>query len=396
MLRLAKGDAVPNSPRSGPIASLVKRFLGLRDRFFKGRPNGAPDLGTSSSIGKQYRSLVEAIRLSEELSKDLVPRTGNQESPAGSGRLDRALRALVVVPRNRRTLIVLVTLLLLCAFVPPIWQLKSGPISIVRWPKSGQVVIDVGPGVKSWTPINSVSRHVLYAIIVAEDGKFYSHAGIDLEEIVKSFQTNLEKGRYARGGSTITQQVVKMAFLSSEKSLLRKAREAVGAVLLEALLTKDEILAWYINMAEFGDGVFGLRKASSHYFQTKPELLTVQQGAHLALVLPSPNAWSKGLRNRSLTPFGHRRYATIISQLRAGGYITDALRDAALATGDFGRPIHGWIPGPDSGAEPELMDSEAEGTAPDPDGDRMRDPAPVDNAEPLPMIEPLPQPLESP
>src|SRR5690606_35698153 len=119
-----------------------------------------------------------------------------------------------------------------------------------------------------------ISRHALHAIVVAEDARFYQHAGLDFAEIWASLKTNIRKGRYARGGSTITQQVVKVAFLSSRKNLIRKAREAVGAMLLELLFTKQEILEWYINLVQFGDGVYGIKEGCWHYFKTKPEQLT--------------------------------------------------------------------------------------------------------------------------
>lgn len=243
------------------------------------------------------------------------------------------------VRRHRVALVFALCLLVIYIIIPPVWRLRSGPIEIVRWPKSGQMVFKVGPGTATWVPIKTVSRHVLYAIIVAEDGKFYEHNGLDYEEIVKSFHLNMAKGRYVRGASTLSQQVVKMAFLSNEKSIIRKAREVIGTLIMEKILTKDQILEWYINMAEFGDGVFGIKAAAKHYFSTKPELLTIQHGANLALVLPSPNAWSKGLRQKRLTKFGHRRFAQIIDLMRANGYITDSLRMSALATGDFGRPV---------------------------------------------------------
>lgn len=223
---------------------------------------------------------------------------------------------------------------------PPVWNLKSGPVTVKRWlAKKGEVQAKVGPKQRDWISVKTVSKHVLHAIIVAEDARFYQHNGFDFTEIVNSAALNMKKGRYVRGGSTITQQVVKMAFLTREKSLLRKGREAMGAFAIERTLTKDQILEWYINLAEFGDGVYGLKAAAKHYYNTKPELLTIEQGANLALVLPSPNSWSKGLRNRRLTPFGHRRYAKIITAMRMGGYITETLWLHALATGDFGRPV---------------------------------------------------------
>ncbi len=239
-------------------------------------------------------------------------------------------------------LVVLCSVFLL--LTPPVWQLRKGPIEVIRWPKTGAQVFVIGPDTPHWTPIHTVSKHVINAIMVSEDARFYEHGGLDWREIQLSVAFNMEQKRYARGASTITQQVVKMAFLNPQKSLFRKFREALGAIILEWLLTKDEILEWYINLVEFGDGVFGIQAAARHFFQTTPELLTIQDGAHLALVIPSPNTWSKGLRQKSLTPFGHQRYAKIIEEMYNLGYITPVLRKSALATGDFGRPVNGYQP----------------------------------------------------
>jgi len=227
---------------------------------------------------------------------------------------------------------------------PPVWRLRKGPIEVIRWPKTGAQVFVIGPRTLHWTPIHTVSKHVINAIMVAEDARFYEHGGLDWVEIQRSVEFNMEQKRYARGASTITQQVVKMAFLNPQKSLFRKFREAMGAIILEWILTKDEILEWYINLVEFGDGVFGIQAAARHFFQTTPELLTIQDGAHLALVIPSPNNWSKGLRQKSLTTFGHQRYAKIIDEMFNLGFITPALKKSALATGDFGRPVNGYEP----------------------------------------------------
>ncbi len=227
-------------------------------------------------------------------------------------------------------------------FIPPVWRLKGESVEVTRWErKRGEVHVRVGPQERGWIQGKRISRHVYNAMIVAEDARFYQHNGLDMIELAKSYETNMRHGRYVRGGSTITQQVVKMAFLTREKTLIRKAREAVGALLVEKLLTKAEILEWYINLAEFGDAIYGLREASDRYFNTKPELLTIQQAVHLALVLPSPNSWSRGLRQRNLTPFGHQRYATIASRMRLNGYITAAQWQNVVITGNFGGPIAG-------------------------------------------------------
>ena len=158
-------------------------------------------------------------------------------------------------------------LILVYWFVPSVWKLKTSSITVTRWIKvKGEVEQAVGPAEKIWTPYSRISRHTLSAIISAEDGRFYKHHGLDFEEIVKSFQLNLKHGRYLRGGSTITQQVVKVAFLSRDKNLIRKSREATGALLVENILDKKQIIEWYLNLVEFGDGVYGIKQAAQHYF----------------------------------------------------------------------------------------------------------------------------------
>jgi monofunctional biosynthetic peptidoglycan transglycosylase len=228
-------------------------------------------------------------------------------------------------------------------FVPPVWQLLHGPVTVTHWEKiKGETQVVVGPNTKAWIPAKRISKHVLHAFVAAEDGRFYQHHGLDFGEILASAKTNWKKGRYARGGSTITQQVVKVAFLDRDKSIIRKAREAVGSLILEVIMPKDRILEWYINLVEFGDGVYGIKQGCWHYFRTKPELLSIEQAVHLALVLPSPNAWSAGLRRKNLTSFGHKRFANILNRMKGSGFITKSQWAQALARGDFGRPVHGY------------------------------------------------------
>lgn len=226
-------------------------------------------------------------------------------------------------------------------FVPPVYRLRSlAGVEVTRLdPRFGEYTVHLGPADKRWVPIRIISRHALYAVIVAEDARFYSHIGIDPKEIWISFLLNLNRGHFARGASTITQQVVKMAFLKREKTLLRKVREAIGALVLEQLMTKDEILEWYINLVEFGVGIYGVRDASRIYFQSRPEFLSVSQAILLAMVLPNPPRWSKSLKNKKLTPFGRKRFLQIVQQLRGNGYITPLQAERTLATGDFGSPV---------------------------------------------------------
>jgi len=251
-------------------------------------------------------------------------------------------------------------------FVPNVWLLRDSSITVTRWERQrGEVQVDVGPEHPNWVTTKDVSRHLLNAIVVAEDARFYLHRGLDWVEIEKSARLNWKERRFARGVSTITQQVIKISLLTRDKTLIRKAREALGAIILERILTKEDILTWYINLAEFGDGVYGIKEAAHHYFATKPELLTIQQSIHLAMVLPSPNRWSLGLRRRQLTEFGHRRFANLVYRMARKGMITQEQKQSVLATGNFGNPVAGYqslisepepvetIPTEEEGGEPE-------------------------------------------
>lgn len=236
--------------------------------------------------------------------------------------------------------IILIIILSLIWFIPPVSQLSSGSVKLDRWRKSmGKVEELVGPKAEGWVPLSQVSLHAVHAILVSEDARFYEHIGLDYKEIWASFLTNIEHRRFIRGASTITQQLVKMVFLSRDKTLVRKLREMLGALVLEWSMSKEEILEWYLNLVELGDGVYGLNEGASHYFETNSELLTVSQGVHLALVLPSPNRWSKGLRRRKLTEFGSKRFSLILTKMLSAGYITDNQWEQAMATGNFGSPV---------------------------------------------------------
>ena len=221
--------------------------------------------------------------------------------------------------------------------MPPVWKLPVQGIEWKDWKTQKKSVIH--PKSPDWIPIDKVSKNALHAIIAAEDTRFYSHGGLDYTEIYQSLKINIKEQKIIRGGSTITQQVVKIAFLTPQKSLIRKIREALGALALEQVLTKDEILGWYINSVEFGDGIHGIHNAAEHYFGTKPNRLTIQQAVNLALVLPGPNVRSKSLKRRQLSDLGRKRYFQILKRMYEMGFITKTLKKYALATGDFGRPI---------------------------------------------------------
>ena len=276
---------------------------------------------------------------SERSPESSEPRSWRHEDLSELASRDQASRRW---HRRRAGLLFLLGVLFTFWFVPFIPALFFSTITVTRLDAKGKPInVEVGPGTKNWISIEKVSRHFVHAVVVAEDAKFYQHFGFDFESIGKAIDVNRKKGRYARGASTISQQLVKIAFLSREKTIIRKVREAVGTIFLELLLSKNQILEWYINLCEFGGGIYGVKTAGMYYFKTRPELLTIEQAVNLVVVIPSPNKWSKGLRAKSLTPFGQRRFARIVRNLYLAGYITNVQRDTALARGNFGQPVVG-------------------------------------------------------
>ena len=141
-----------------------------------------------------------------------------------------------------------------------------------------------------WTPMGRISPHVALAVIASEDQNFFDHWGLDLKAIADAIQDNRTRRR-PRGGSTISQQVVKNLFLWSGRSYLRKNIEVYFTLLMELLWPKSRILEVYLNIAEMGNGVFGVEAAAQRFFQKPADRLNRREAATLAAVLPSPDAW---------------------------------------------------------------------------------------------------------
>ena|GEM_PF-9227 len=144
-----------------------------------------------------------------------------------------------------------------------------------------------------WVGYDNISRHAGLAVIAAEDTGFMSHPGIEWQAIERALKVNRESGEIAQGGSTITMQLAKNLFLSSDRSYVRKGQEVLLAVVMELLLDKRRILELYLNLVEFGEGVFGIEAAAEHYFKTSAEKLTARQAAWLASILPAPKRYDK-------------------------------------------------------------------------------------------------------
>jgi monofunctional biosynthetic peptidoglycan transglycosylase len=166
-----------------------------------------------------------------------------------------------------------------------------------------------GAGLKHvWVDYGGISAHLKRAVVAAEDARFIEHEGVDWEAIQKALEANRKRGRPARGGSTISQQLAKNLFLSPERSYVRKGQELAITYMIEALWDKRRILEVYLNVAEWGDGVFGAEAAARHYFGTSASRLGPEESARLAVMLPRPKYYD---RNRG-SDYLARRAGTIL------------------------------------------------------------------------------------
>lgn len=195
-------------------------------------------------------------------------------------------------------------------------------ITLLAW--DGTPIARNGAVVDKPVEVKKLPPHVVQAFLSIEDRRFYSHWGVDPRSIARALWSNSFGSGLKQGGSTITQQLAKFTFLTPERSLTRKAREALIAFWLEGWLTKDEILERYLSNAYFGDNVYGLRAASLHYFYRQPERLTLSQAAMLAGLVQAPNRLAP-TRNPQRAA---KRAKLVLNAMVATGAISEAKADA--------------------------------------------------------------------
>jgi hypothetical protein len=184
----------------------------------------------------------------------------------------------------------------------------------------------IGPASRSWVPLKRIPTHVRAAMYLTEDSGFYRNKGFVPNLIRRALVLNLEKGRYAYGGSSLSQQLVKNLFLTREKTLSRKLEEALIVWRMESVLTKDRILELYINSVEFGPNIYGIVRASRYYFSKRPSELTVTEGLFVAALKPAP--WQgEWFRRKGASPgegFWFRRMGKLMRRLHRAGVVSQA------------------------------------------------------------------------
>jgi monofunctional glycosyltransferase len=179
---------------------------------------------------------------------------------------------------------------------------SSNPASTALMDQRASQARDKGEEVKrvqTWVPYERISPSLVRAVLAGEDSRFFDHAGFDWEEMRKAIEEDWNRGEFRRGASTITQQLAKNLFLSTSKNPLRKLHEALITKEMEWILGKRRILEIYLNVIEWGDGVYGAEAASRAYFNTSAAAVSADQAAFLSAIIPSPNG--------AFNPATHRR-----------------------------------------------------------------------------------------
>ena len=226
--------------------------------------------------------------------------------PLGFGGL---LKRILVV------LIIWAVVYQLWIFLHICWWTRFNPSSSAFMEDRLETIQDKNPDAElkyQWVDYAKISNHLKRAVIASEDSKFVDHEGFDWEGIEKAYEKNLKKGKLVAGGSTISQQLAKNLFLSSKRTPWRKGEEVIITLMLEKMLSKQRILEIYLNVIEWGNGVFGAEAASRHYFKTSAAGLNREQAAKLAVMIPNPRFWDDHRNTRYL----NRRTATILARMR--------------------------------------------------------------------------------
>ena len=218
--------------------------------------------------------------------------------------------------KSTGVLLLIVLLYQLWIFVHVGWWVGHNPATSAFMEDRLEILQNKNPDAElrhQWVPYDRISMNLKRALVAAEDSKFLEHEGFDWDGIQKAYEKNLKKGKIVAGGSTISQQLAKNLFLNSKRTPWRKAEEAVITVMLEQMMSKRRILEIYMNVIEWGEGVFGAEAAARHYYRTSAASLSAPQAARLAAMVPNPRYYDKHPGARGL----QRRTGIILARMNS-------------------------------------------------------------------------------
>lgn len=216
----------------------------------------------------------------------LIQRAADKRKASGATfRARKWLRAIVV-----GGLLFVLALYALCAVSILALRWINPPTTAVQIERRVDAILKHRPYRKlyNFVPLHKISPNLQHAVVAAEDGRFRTHHGFDWVEMQKVLQQDMKRHKLGRGGSTITQQLVKNMFLSTGRSLIRKGVESTLVPIVEILLNKDRILELYLNLIEWGPGIYGAQAASEYYYHVPASEVSREQAARLAAIIPAP------------------------------------------------------------------------------------------------------------
>lgn len=268
--------------------------------------------------------------------------------PTIKGRLKFYLHLMLTKPWRmvKNTLMITgafvwVLLLLICLYfytvLSKVPNLEAVPFQHVREVAVDSVQSKIESKAKlkeyQWVGIDNINRDLLYAIVMSEDGQFFSHKGVNWDALISAIGENIKRRELSYGASTISQQVSKNVYMrSNSKSFSRKLSELFTTRELEEHLSKNEILELYLNIAEFGPDIYGVKHASEYYFGKKPSQINAAEGAFLAIMLPSPRKYHYSIfKNRHLASRHKKKLRRIFSDMLYKEYISPQQYNTYLA-----------------------------------------------------------------
>jgi len=205
--------------------------------------------------------------------------------------------------RSLLALLVWVVLYQLWIFAHICWWVNHNPSSSAFMETRLEIMQEDNPDVElkhQWVDYKRISMNLKRAVIASEDSKFIEHEGFDWDGMQKAFDKNMKKGKIVAGGSTISQQLAKNLFLSSRRTPWRKGQEAIITLMLEQVMSKQRIFEIYLNVIEWGNGLFGAEAAARHYYQVSANNLNAYQAAKLAAMIPNPRFYDQHQAARGL------------------------------------------------------------------------------------------------
>jgi monofunctional biosynthetic peptidoglycan transglycosylase len=219
------------------------------------------------------------------------------------------------IARGMLALVAIVLLYQVWIFLHIWWWVDHNPASSAFMEDRLEILQDQNPDAElrhKWVPYPRISLSLKRAVIAAEDARFTDHEGFDWEGIQKAYEKNLKKGRIVAGGSTISQQLAKNLFLSTKRTPWRKLEEAVITLMLETMMSKRRIFEIYLNVIEWGNGVFGAEAAARHYYRTSAAGIGPEAAARLAAMIPNPRFYDRHRDARGL----NKRTGIILARMR--------------------------------------------------------------------------------